>query len=61
MPSENAEDKERSFGMMVRGLFFLFRITNTQPGWHARLSMINSAYEWITVWNCKERGVWSVG
>jgi len=61
MPSENTKVRDRSFGVMVRGLFLLFRITKTPPGWHVRLSMINGPHEWISVWDCFAREVWSLG
>jgi len=52
MPGPNTKVKDRSFGVIVRGLFLLFRITNTPPLWHTRLSMINAPDEWISVWDC---------
>jgi hypothetical protein len=58
MPGENKKVKDRSFGVGVRGLFFLFRITNSQPPWHARLSMINTPEEWISAYNCFDQGIW---
>jgi hypothetical protein len=61
LPRENQKVKDRSFGVMVRGLFFMFRITRTPAPWQARLSMVNTPYEWISVWNCFERGVWRLG
>lgn len=60
-PEENQKAKDRSFGVMVRGIFFLFRITRTPAAWQARLSMVNTPYELISVWNCFERGVWRLG
>jgi hypothetical protein len=61
MPGPNAKIKDRSFGVMVRGLFLLFRITKTPSEWHARLSMINAPHEWILVWDCFAQGVWKIG
>ena len=60
MPGENTKVKDRSFGVLVRGLFLLFRITKTPPEWHARLSMINAPHEWISVWDCLAQKVWSL-
>jgi hypothetical protein len=54
-------EKDHSFGVMVRGLFLLFSITKTPPGWHARLSMVNAAHGWISVWDCFAQGIWSLG
>jgi hypothetical protein len=61
VPEENEKVKDRSFGVLVRGLWFLFRITRTPAPWQARLSMVNSPHEWISVWNCFEQGVWRLG
>jgi hypothetical protein len=61
VPGENQKAKDRSFGVMVRGIFFGFRITRTPAPWQARLSMINTPDEWISVWNCFERGAWRLG
>lgn len=60
-PEENSKVKDRSFGMMVRGLWFLARITRTPAPWQAQLSMVNNPHEWISVWNCFEQGVWRLG
>ena len=57
-PKENVKVKDRSVGVLIRGMFFLFRITNTPPPWQKRLSMINSPNRWISVWNCFEQNVW---
>lgn len=61
VPGENDKVKDGSFGVMVRGLFFHFRITKTPAPWQARLSMVNTPHEPISVWNCFERGVWRLG
>ena len=61
VPGENDKVKDGSFGVMVRGLFFQFRITNIPAPWQARLSMVNTPHEPISVWNCFERGVWRLG
>jgi hypothetical protein len=53
--------KDRSFGVLVRGLFFHFRITKTPAPWQARLSMVNTPHEPISVWNCFEQGAWRLG
>jgi len=60
-PEENQKVKDRSFGVMVRGLFFMFRITRTPAPWQARISMVNTSRGLISVWNCLERGVWRLG
>jgi len=60
-PEENERVRDRSFGFAARGLFFLFRITKTPAPWQSRLSMINSADEWISVWDCIEEGIWRLG
>jgi hypothetical protein len=61
VPEENEKVKDQSFGFMARGLFFLFRITKTPAPYQARLSMVNTPHEPISVWNCFERGVWRLG
>jgi hypothetical protein len=61
MPGENKKVKDHSFGVMLRGLFLLFRVTKTPPPWLARLSMINNPRELISVWDCYQQGVWSLG
>jgi hypothetical protein len=61
VPGDNTKVKDRSVGVLVRGLFFQFRITRTPAPWQARLSMINTPHEPISVWNCFERGVWRLG
>jgi hypothetical protein len=61
VPAENERVKDRSFGVGVRGLFFLFRITNTPAPWQKRLSMINNPNEWISIWDCFKEGVWRLG
>jgi hypothetical protein len=61
VPEENVKVRDRSFGVMVRGLYFMFRITRTPAPWQASLSMVNNPHEWISVWNCFERGVWRLG
>jgi hypothetical protein len=60
-PEENERVRDRSFGFATRGLFFLFRMTNTPAPWQSRLSMINSSNEWISVWDCLEQGIWRLG
>lgn len=60
-PEENERIKDRSFGVMVRGLFFMFRITKTPAPWQVQLSMVNNPNGWISVWNCFEQGVWRLG
>jgi hypothetical protein len=60
-PQENEKVRDHSVGFAARGLFFMFRITKTPAPWEARLSMINNPYEWISVWDCFERGVWRLG
>jgi hypothetical protein len=61
MPRENEKVKDRSVGVLVRGLFLMFRITRTPPLWASRLSMINTGPEWISIWDCVEQGVWRLG
>jgi hypothetical protein len=61
VPEENEKVKDRSVGFLARGLFFLFRITNRPAPYQARLSMINNPHEWVSVWDCFERGVWRLG
>jgi hypothetical protein len=61
MPGENTKIKDKSYGVAVRGIFFHFRITNTPAPWQARLSMVNTPHEPISVWNCFEQGVWRLG
>jgi hypothetical protein len=61
VPGENEKVKDRSFGVMVRGLFFYFRITRTPALWQARLSMVNTPHEPISMWNCFEQDVWRLG
>ena len=60
-PEENSKVRDRSFGILVRGLFFLFRITKTPAPWQAGLSMVNNSREWILVWNCFEQAIWRLG
>lgn len=61
VPSENQKVKDRSFGVLIRGIHFQFRITRTPAPWQARLSMVNTPHEPISVWNCFEQGVWRLG
>ena len=61
MPAENEQLRDRSFGVLVRGLFFMFRITSTPEPWQMQLSMVNNPQGWISVWNCFEQGVWRLG
>jgi hypothetical protein len=60
-PQENQKIKDRSFGVMVRGVFFLFRITKTPAAWQSHLSMVNTVHGLISLWDCFERGVWRLG
>jgi len=61
VPEENEKVKDRSFGFLARGIFFLFRITRTPAPYQARLSMVNTPHQPISVWNCFEQGVWRLG
>lgn len=61
MPAENEKVRDHSVGVMVRGLFLMFRITRTPAPWQDRLSMINNPQEWISVWDCLQRGIWKLG
>jgi hypothetical protein len=61
MPGENKKIKDRSYGVGLRGLFLLFRISKTPPEWHVDKSMINNPREWIAVWDCFANKVWSLG
>jgi hypothetical protein len=61
MPGENKRVKDNSYGVVVRGLFLLFRISSTPPDWHTGLSMINNQPAWISVWDCLAQKVWNLG
>lgn len=61
MPGENKRIKDRSYGVDLRGLFLLFRISKQSPDWHVEKSMINNPNEWIWVWDCSANKIWSLG
>jgi hypothetical protein len=57
-PGGNWKKKDHSVGFGARGILFTLLISKTAPGWQQRLSMTNSAHNWIASYDCVKHKMW---